>query len=109
MFGKRAGMFRKTKEISVYDRSIKVSQYPGPTSWRSHGKPVGKLGSRFETSDGMAQGDMDFPMGRRTHPNKPNRFKFWWVNQIDGFPAQANPSRLSCMLSTGYSEIRAGS
>jgi ribosome modulation factor len=41
-FGTKAGMSGKTKEMSVYDRSIKVLQHPGQTRWR----PCGKLGSK---------------------------------------------------------------
>jgi hypothetical protein len=41
-------------------------------------------------------------MGRTTNPNKPNGFKFWWVNQIDGFrPKQTQVIYLpSCELDT---------
>jgi hypothetical protein len=45
--------------------------------------------------------------GGTSNPNKPNRLKFWWVNQIDGFrPKQSRAIYLPCyQLDTG--EIRA--
>ena len=30
------------------------------------------------------QTDAGFRLGRKPSPNKPNGFKFWWVNQING-------------------------
>jgi hypothetical protein len=89
----RAGICQKTREMPIYDRSIKVLRYPGPTRWRPHEKP------RFNVWDfrPTAQGDVGFPIGRRINPNKPNRFKFWWVNQIDGFrPRQSQAIYLPC-------------
>jgi hypothetical protein len=73
--------------------------------------------SRFGTRDPQpspvtrrywAQGDVELPIGRTTHPNKPNRFKFWWFNQIDGFRPKQTQAAYLPMLSIGYSEIRAG-
>ena len=47
-------------------------------------------------ADGSGRGGI-FRWGRTTHPNKPNRFKFWWVNQIDGFrPKQTQGIYLPC-------------
>ena len=34
----RAGMCRKTREMPVYDRSIKVLRYPAHKGWRPHEK-----------------------------------------------------------------------
>jgi hypothetical protein len=67
----KAGMSRKTKEMPVCDRSIKVLRSAGQTRLR----PV-----------------RDLRWGRTTHPNKPNRFKSWCVNQIDGFPPKTKPT-----------------
>jgi hypothetical protein len=43
-----------------------------------------------------------FPVARTTHPNKPTRFKFWWVNQIDGFRRKQTQAidLPSCQLDT---------
>jgi hypothetical protein len=45
---------------------------------------------------------MGFPIERTTRPNKPNRFKFWWINQIDGLrPEQTQAIYLPfCELDT---------
>jgi hypothetical protein len=41
--GTKAGMSRRTKEMPIYHRSIKVLHYPGPTGWR----PGEKLGFKI--------------------------------------------------------------
>ncbi len=52
---------------------------------------------KFTTSDRRAQRDVGFPIGSTTNPNKPNRFKFWGINQIDGFrPRQTQAIYLPC-------------
>ena len=93
-FGTKAGMFRKTKEMPVYDHSIKALVYQD----KRGGGPVRNWDSRFETSEPTAPGRRgDFRWGRTTHPNKPNRFKFWWVNEIAGFrPRQSQDIYLPC-------------
>ena len=91
-FGTKARMFAKTKEMPAYDRPIKVLGTTNEVEARE------KLGSRFKTSGRRLRGEVGFSDGGRpTHPNKPKRFKFRWVNQIDGFrPKQTQGIYLPC-------------
>jgi hypothetical protein len=97
-------MFRKTKEISEYDRPTQDWEDPDEKVQVA----VKNWDPRFKTSYRRPHGEVGFPMGRTTHPDKPNRFKFWWVNQMDGFQPKQAQANLSSMLSIEYSEIRAG-
>jgi hypothetical protein len=58
-FGTKAGMFRKTKEMPVYDRPIKVLQYRDKARWR----PREKFGSRFKTLGRQLRGEVGFSDG----------------------------------------------
>ena len=91
-------MSQKTKEMPVYDRSIKVL--------RTRRRPGEKLGSKIETSGRRLSPVPDGTGPRETwnfriaNPNKPNRLKFLWVNQIDGFrPKQTQVIYLPCCQS----------
>jgi hypothetical protein len=72
--------------MPVYDRPIKLLHYHRTNEVETPGR---NWDSRLETFRPTAQpgtrrywakGEMGFRFGRTTHPNKPNRFKFWWVN-----------------------------
>jgi hypothetical protein len=82
-FGTRAGMSQRTKEMPVYDRPIKLLQYHRTNGVEAAGR---NWDSRLETSDRRPspgtrrtgpRARWNFRFGRTTHPNKPNRFKFW--------------------------------
>jgi hypothetical protein len=61
------------------------------------GDPVRNWDPRIETSDRRPRATWDFRGRGQPTPNKPNRFKFLWVNQIDGFrPKQNQAVYLPC-------------
>jgi hypothetical protein len=105
--GSRSGLEREPECL----RKQKRCQYmiahqaftvPRPTRWR----PVRNSDSRFEISGRRLSPVPDGTRPRETrnfriaNPNKPNRLKFWWVNQVDGFrPKQTQVIYLTCCQS----------
>jgi hypothetical protein len=91
-FGTRAGMSQKTKEMPVYDRLLRFCS-TRTKEVEAREKLRFKV-MRLETHGPGRGGISD---GEATHRNKPNRFKFWWVNQIDRFrPKQTQVIYLPC-------------